>query len=164
MVDDQKRPARCHDGSRAPQQRSSIHLDSAMQELRRYQVEVAGRKARRQVVLLEVDPLRHASGLGGGTRPTQCGGRNVDGDNSPPAFGQPYRVGALTTAEVERSGPVQLADDLGELDVDASAPHLWLGRVVLLPDSVGVIGLCMHQGLPRYEVSFTRRTDAPSSG
>ena len=115
-------------------------------------------------MLDEVDAVRHPTGSCRFPCSCQSGGRDVDGDDGPPVFGEPDRVGSLSAAQIQSAGAGECGCDLGQSGVYPTTPYLRLGRVMLFPGGVGVADGFTHQGLLKYDVSLTSRTDAPLSG
>jgi hypothetical protein len=138
VVDDHQEPTRAHSASGVAEDPRPIQPNRGMKELCRHKIERATGKAVGKVVLRELDPITEPVGIGVRSCALQCGVRDVDGDDAPPAFGEPTRIRALPAPQIERRAGCQRGRHLSETNVDATAPDPVAFAVVLLPVRLGI--------------------------
>ena len=121
VVDGEQQPARAHGVEQRPHRGLAGGLGQR-RVLHRHEVERAGRE--RCLQGIPADPLDRGAGrLGGLPRPADGDIGDVDRSDRPAAPGEPDRVGALTTTDVERPARGEVGDLGDEPPVRPPAPH-----------------------------------------
>ena len=138
MGDQEEVPADPDLCGRPSKDRRPGELDGGVEERRGDQVEGLLGGPGRQVVGDPGDPVTHPAARSPLGSPCHGGGRHVEGGHGPPLLGQPHRVPALTTAEIENVAGGQVAHDAGQGRVHATRPHAVATGIPVLPVLGGV--------------------------